>query len=84
MMCPHMAFGSRSYMIEIYYYYYRKDHTTGSASQTFTSIVKAIRFLYAMKKNPRMYIIRWACDDPYDNEILSRKFSLTEINSKGD
>ena len=55
-------------MITIYYIYKGKE-----VSNQFDNRIKALRFLYGIKK--RGYTITgWICDDPYDNEYLDLRF----------
>lgn len=53
-------------MIEVY---------LGSDTYHFHNKKSALKFMYKMR-NMGYIITGWACDDPYDNEWLNRRFRL--------
>ena len=63
-------------MIEIEYYYQRLDGKWYKVTKTFYSTQKAIRFIYKCNSSSRMlYSGDITCDDPFDFELIQRRFN---------
>lgn len=62
-------------MIEIFYYYTRKDGKIMQYSAIFTNVQKAVRFMYKLK-NHKKYVFtgEFTCDDPWDTDYINSHF----------
>ena len=63
-------------MIEIGYYYTRGDGKWILCYNKFHNVKKALRFLFMLKKHPKMVYHELHCDDPYDDQYLRRKAGI--------
>ena len=62
-------------MIEVKFYYQRTNGHWYTGFKTFHDVHKAIRFIYKCNISPKMvYSGEVECDDPYDQDLISRRF----------
>lgn len=69
-------------MILVNYYYTLKCGKRKQGTTYFSDRVACLRFIYSIKKEKDMFLIGWQCEYPDDNEYLSRRISILDINSK--
>ena len=63
-------------MIEVSYYYTRGDGKWTLCTNYFHKKEKALRFLFMLKKHPKMVFMELHADDTWEAEWLRRKASL--------
>ena len=62
-------------MIEIKFYYQKLNGHWYYAHKTFYSVHSAIKFIYKCNRSSKLlYSGEFTCDDPYDVEIINRRF----------
>lgn len=63
-------------MIEVVYYYIKKDNTIIKNYAYFQRADKALRFMYKCKNSKNLvYSGEFSCDDPMDTDYILRKFN---------
>lgn len=63
-------------MIEVKYYYIKKDNTIMEHYAYFHNANKALRFMFKCKNSKRMvYSGEFSSDDPLDTEYILRRFN---------
>lgn len=65
-------------MIEVGYYYQKGDKWMMCYNH-FHNVQKALRFLFMLKKHPKMVYMSLHCDDKYDENYLRRKTRIDEV-----
>ena len=63
-------------MIEISYYYEQSPGHWILCTNYFHRLDKAIRFMYVVKRHPRMVYHELHCDDTWDEQQIRRRFKL--------
>lgn len=62
-------------MIEVKYYYIKKNGNIMQHYAYFHRVESAIRFMYKCKNSKNLvYSGEFSCTDPYDTEVINRRF----------